>query len=137
TALKPDDPRAHLLLARAYVGINDVDKAWESISRAQQLGEGVVAEPDLASDLANYYMKKKNYEKAIGLLRPLAKRDVKGKKAELADLDAAYGDEMLAAGNLDKALACWEEVRELRTGSRFGEAEARLATIYEKFANKY
>ncbi len=136
TALRPGDPRSHLLLARAYVGINDVDKAWESISRAQQLGEGVASEPELASDLANYYMKKKNFERAIGLLRPLAKKDIKGKKSELADLDAAYGDELLAKGKLSEALNCWEEVRDLRAGSRFEEAEARLSTIYEKLATK-
>lgn len=135
-AATPNDPRVYLLLARAYVGINDVEKAWASISKAQQLGEGVVAEPDLASDLANYYMKKKDYDKAIDLLRPLAKGNIEGKKQELADLDAAYGDELLSKGELDKALRCWEEVRDLRAGSRFSEAEARLSTIYEKNATK-
>jgi|AGTN01.3.fsa_nt_gi Flp pilus assembly protein TadD, contains TPR repeats len=135
-AATPNDPRVYLLLARAYVGINDVEKAWASISKAQQLGEGVVAEPDLASDLANYYMKKKDYDKAIDLLRPLAKGNIEGKKQELADLDAAYGDELLSKGDLGKALRCWEEVRDLRAGSRFGEAEARLSTIYEKYATK-
>lgn len=135
-AATPNDPRVYLLLARAYVGINDVEKAWANISKAQQLGEGVVSEPALASDLANYYMKKKDYDKAIDLLRPLAKGNIQGKKQELADLDAAYGDELLSKGDLAKSLKCWEEVRDLRAGSRFGEAEARLSTIYEKIAIK-
>ncbi len=133
---KPDDPRVHLLLARAYVGISDVDKAWASISQAQQLGKGVVAEPDLASDLANYYMKRQQYDKAIDLLRPLAKENIGNKKSELADLDAAYGDSLLAKGDLEGALRVWEEVKTLQAGSRAGEAESRLTTIYEKLAIK-
>jgi len=132
----PDDPSVYLLLARAYVGISDVEKAWESISRAQQLGKGVVAEPDLASDLANYYMKRQQYAKAIDLLRPLAKENIGNKKSELADLDAAYGDTLLGKGDLEGALRCWEEVKNLQAGSRLGEAEARLTTIYEKLAMK-
>ncbi|MDZ4832423.1 MAG: hypothetical protein SGJ27_01350 [Candidatus Melainabacteria bacterium] len=135
-AKSPKDPRVFLLLARAYVGISDVDKAWESISHAQQLGKGVVAEPDLASDLANYYMKRQQYDKAIDLLRPLAKENIGDKKSELADLDAAYGDSLLGKGDLEGALRCWEEVKTLQTGSRLGEAEARLTTIYEKLATK-
>lgn len=134
--IKSDDPRVYLLLARAYVGIADVDKAWASISKAQQLGKGVVAEPDLASDLANYYMKRQQYDKAIDLLRPLAKANLAEKKGELADLDAAYGDTLLAKDKLEEALRCWEEVRDLKCGSRQGEAESRLSTIYEKLANK-
>ncbi len=136
SAKSPNDPRVFLLLARAYVGISDVDKAWESISHAQQLGKGVVAEPDLASDLANYYMKRQQYDKAIDLLRPLAKENIGEKKSELADLDAAYGDSLLGKGDLEGALRCWEEVKTLQTGSRLGEAEARLTTIYEKLATK-
>lgn len=132
----PDDPRVYLLLARAYVGISDVEKAWQAISHAQQLGKGVVAEPDLASDLANYYMKRQQYDKAIDLLRPLAKENIGNKKSELADLDAAYGDTLLAKGDLEGALRSWEEVKTLQAGSRLGEAEARLATIYEKLAFK-
>ncbi len=135
--LKPKDPRVFLLLARAYVGISDVDKAWQAISHAQQLGQGVVAEPDLASDLANYYMKRQQYAKAIELLRPLAQQNIGDKKAELADLDAAYGDTLLGKEDLEGALKCWEEVRDLKAGSRLDEAEARLATIYEKMANKF
>lgn len=132
----PNDPRVYLLLARAYVGISDVDKAWQAISHAQQLGKGVVAEPDLASDLANYYMKRQQYDKAIDLLRPLAKENIGDKKSELADLDAAYGDTLLGKGDLEGALRCWEEVKTLQTGSRLGEAEARLTTIYERLASK-
>ncbi|MBZ0186247.1 MAG: hypothetical protein K8F91_08375 [Candidatus Obscuribacterales bacterium] len=133
----PQDPRVYLLLARAYVGIDKVSEAWEAISKAQQLGEGVVSEPELASDLANYYRLRKKYDKAIDLLRPLAAKDIAGKKGELADLDGLWGDEALSTGDLDTALRCWEEVKELKAGSRMGETEARLATIYEKMANKF
>ncbi len=136
-ALRNKDPRVFLALARAYVGVDQVDKAWDSISQAQQLGSGVVEEPQLASDLANYYRQRGKYEKALDLLRPLAKNNVAGKKAELADLDALYGDEALRTGNVDLALRCWEEVRDLREGSRFGEAEARLATVYQKMATNF
>lgn len=132
--LRQNDPRVYLALARAYVGIDQVDKAWDAISHAQQLGSGVVADPKLASDLANYYRQRGKYEKALDLLRPLAKENVPGKKAELADLDALWGDEALRNGNLDLALRLWEEVRDLREGARFGESEARLATIYQKMA---
>ncbi|HEY9783781.1 MAG TPA: tetratricopeptide repeat protein, partial [Candidatus Obscuribacterales bacterium] len=135
--LRPKDPKVYLALARAYVGIDQVDKAWDSISQAQQLGAGVVEEPQLASDLANYYRREGKYEKALDLLRPLAKNNVPGKKAELADLDALWGDEALRNGNLALALRCWEEVRDLREGSRFSEADARLATIYQKMASNY
>lgn len=136
-ALRNKDPRVFLALARAYVGVDQVEKAWDAISQAQQLGAGVVEEPQLASDLANYYRQRGKYEKALDLLRPLAKNNVPGKKAELADLDALYGDEALRTGNIDLALRCWEEVRDLREGSRFGEAEARLATIYQKMASNF
>ncbi|MBS1956906.1 MAG: hypothetical protein JST89_22145 [Cyanobacteria bacterium SZAS-4] len=134
-AMRKKDGKVYLALARAYVGVDQVEKAWDCISQAQQLGLGVVAEPALASDLANYYRQRGKYERAIELLRPLAKAGIPGKKAELADLDALWGDEALRAGNVDQALKCWEEVRDLREGSRYGEADARLATIYQKSAN--
>ena len=136
-ALRSKDPRVFLALARAYVGVDQVDKAHDAISQAQQLGSGVVEEPQLASDLANYYRQRGKYDKALDLLRPLAKNNVPGKKAELADLDALYGDEALRTGKIDLALRCWEEVKELREGSRFGESEARLATIYQKMASNF
>ncbi|MBX9950569.1 MAG: tetratricopeptide repeat protein [Candidatus Obscuribacterales bacterium] len=136
-ALRNKDPRVFLALARAYVGVDQVEKAHDAISQAQQLGSGVVEEPQLASDLANYYRQRGKYEKALDLLRPLAKSNIPGKKAELADLDAMYGDEALRTGKLDLALRCWEEVRDLREGSRFSESEARLATIYQKMASNF
>ncbi len=136
-ALRSKDPRVFLALARAYVGVDQVQKAHDAISQAQQLGSGVVEEPQLASDLANYYRQRGKYEKALDLLRPLAKNNVPGKKAELADLDALYGDEALRTGKIDLALRCWEEVKDLREGSRFGESEARLATIYQKMASNF
>jgi len=134
-ALRPNDPKVYLALARAYVGIDQVDKAWDAISQAQQLGAGVVTEPALASDLANYYRQRGQFEKALDLLRPLAKAGVAGKRAELADLDAMWGDEALRNGQPELALRCWEEVRDLKDGSRYSEAEARLSTIYGKMAN--
>jgi tetratricopeptide (TPR) repeat protein len=136
-ALRNKDPRVFLALARAYIGVDQVSKAHDAISQAQQLGSGVVEEPQLASDLANYYRQRGKFDKALDLLRPLAKNNVPGKKAELADLDALYGDEALRTGKIDLALRCWEEVKELREGSRFSEAEARLATIYQKMASNY
>ncbi len=136
-ALRSKDPRVFLALARAYVGVDQVTKAHDAISQAQQLGSGVVEEPQLASDLANYYRQRGKFDKALDLLRPLANNNVPGKKAELADLDALYGDEALRTGNIDLALRCWEEVKELREGSRFGESEARLATIYQKMASNF
>lgn len=129
---KSDNPKLYLALARAYIGIDQLDKAWECIDHAQQLGLGVVAEPELASDLANYYRQRGQYEKAANLLRPLAKAHLAGKVAELSDLDALWGDESLRDGNVDIALKCWEEVQELKEGSRFVEADARLATIYQR-----
>jgi tetratricopeptide (TPR) repeat protein len=135
TALRPRDSKAFLALARAYVGVDQVDKAWECVSHAQQLGAGVVAEPALASDLANYYRQRGRYDKAIDLLRPLAKANIPGKRAELADLDALWGDEALRSGDVDLALRCWEEVHDLRDGSRFTEADSRLSTIYQKLAD--
>ncbi len=134
-SLRKKDGKVYLALARAYVGVDQVEKAWDCISQAQQLGMGVIAEPALASDLANFYRQRGKYERAVELLRPLAKGGITGKKAELADLDALWGDESLRAGKLDQALKCWEEVRDLREGSRYGEADARLATIYQKCAN--
>jgi len=135
SATDKKDPKVFLELARAYVGIDQIGKAWDCISHAQQLGAGVVAEPALASDLANYYRQHGKYDKALDLLRPLAKADIPGKKAELADLDALWGDEALRNGKLELALRCWEEVRDLREGSRYEESQPRLATIYEKLAN--
>jgi tetratricopeptide (TPR) repeat protein len=134
-ALRKKDPKVYLSLARAYVGVDQVEKAWDCINQAQQLGLGVVAEPALASDLANYYRQRGKYDRAVDLLRPLAQGGIAGKKAELADLDALWGDEALRQGKVDQALKCWEEVRDLREGSRYGEADARLATIYQKMAN--
>ena len=68
-------------------------------------------------------------------MRPLAKAGVPGKKAELADLLASFGDDCLQQGKLEPALKSWEEVKDLREGSRFSEAEARLSTIYQRLAN--
>lgn len=133
----PNNPRAYLLMARAYVGIDQVDEAWEAIGKAQKLGKGVATEPELASDLANYYRLRKQYEKSIDLIRPLADQNIPGKRGELADLNAMAGDEALNNGDLEKALRSWEEVQTLKEGSRFGEAEARLATIYEKLAKQF
>ncbi len=135
SALRPKDPKLILKLARAYVGIDQVDKAWDCVKRAHSLGADVITEPTLATDLANYYRRRGKYTKAIDLLRPLAQAGVPGKKGELADLDAAWGDDLLSEGKVDQALKCWEEVRDLREGSRFTEAEARLSTIYQKLAN--
>ncbi|HEY9793354.1 MAG TPA: tetratricopeptide repeat protein [Candidatus Obscuribacterales bacterium] len=133
---KPNDPKILLALARAYVGVDQVDKAWDLIVQAQQLGAGVVADPELASDLANYYRQKGQYQRAIELLRPLAANNVAGKKAELADLDASWGDQALQDGDVKQALTCWEEVRDLHDGGRFTEADSRLATIYQKIGDE-
>ena len=135
TAMKSDDPQAFLALARAYIGIDQVDKAWDCIVHAQQLGVGVVADPTLTSQLANYYRQKGMYEKAVDLLRPLANASVPGKKAELADMDAFRGDECIEKGDLEQAKRCWEEVRDIKEGSRYPEAEARLTTIYTRLAD--
>jgi tetratricopeptide (TPR) repeat protein len=135
SAIKPNDARIFLALARAYVGVDQVDKAWDAISQAQQLGAGVVSDPTLASELANYYRQHQQYERAIELLRPLATANIPGKRAELADLDALYGDEALSKGDYDKALKLWEEVRDLREGARYTEADSRLATIYQKLVD--
>ncbi len=131
-----DNPKIMLALARAYVGVDQVDKAWECISKANQMGKGVVEDPDLASQLANYYRVHSRYDKAVDLLRPLAQKNIPGKKAELADLDALWGDQELRDGHLEKALALWEEVKQLKDGSRFSEADARLSTIYQRLAEK-
>ncbi len=131
-ASKSNEPKLYLALARAYIGVDQLDKAWDCIDHAQQLGLGVVAEPELASDLANYYRQRGQYEKAANLLRPLAKAHLPGKVAELSDLDALWGDDCLRDGNVDGALKCWEEVQQLKEGSRFIEADARLATIYQR-----
>lgn len=135
-AVKPDDPRALLALARAYVGVDQVDKAWACIVKAQQLGAGVVSEPQLASDLANYYRQHGQFQRAVELLRPLATSNIAKKKSELADLDAAWGDQCLHEGNIKQALICWEEVKELHDGSRLDEADARLSTIYSKMGEE-
>jgi tetratricopeptide (TPR) repeat protein len=125
-----------LALARAYVGVDQVEKAWDCITQAQSMGAGIASDPSLASELANYYRQHNQYKRAIELLRPLAAQNVPRKKAELADLDAAYGDEAMRTGDLQQAMEAWEEVRELHEGSRTNEAESRLATIYQKFAEQ-
>lgn len=135
-ALRPKDANVYLTLARAYVGVDQVEKAWQCISQAQQMGTGILADPSLASDLANYYRQHSRFDRAVELLRPLAQSNVPGKKAELADLDALWGDEALRDNKLDTALKCWNEVAELHDGTRFQEADARLATIYQKLADK-
>lgn len=133
----PNNPRVLLSLARAYVGVDQVDKAWQLITQAQQQGVSVVSEPQLASELANYYRQREQFEKAIELLRPLAQAGVPGKRGELADLDALWGDIALRDNNLEKAQQCWEEVKQLSEGSRFAEADARLVTIDQRLADKY
>lgn len=134
--IKPDDPKAMLALARAYVGVEQVDKAWDLIVQAQQMGMGVVAEPELASDLANYYRQHGQFQRAVELLRPLAANNIAGKKAELADLDAAWGDQCIQDGDVKQAQRCWEEVRDMHEGSRFTEADSRLATVYQKIGEE-
>lgn len=133
-ARKPDDSKVLLALARAYVGVDQVEKAWQCITEAQQLGAGLAAEPELASGLANYYRQRNQYQRAVELLRPLAAADLPGKKAELSDLAALWGDESFRSGDFKTALRSWEEVKELGAGSRLEEADSRLATIYAKMA---
>ncbi len=135
SALKPNDPNVFLALARAYIGVDQLNEAWDCITHAQQLGVGVVADPALASELANYYKQHGQYDKAIDLLRPLATAAVPGKRAELADLDALRGDDCIEKGKLDDAKRAWEEVQQLNEGSRFSEAKSRLATIYLKLVD--
>jgi len=135
SALKPNDPKVFLALARAYIGVDQLDEAWDCITHAQQLGAGVVSDPALATELANYYKQHGQYEKAIDLLRPLANASVPGKRAELADLDALWGDDCLERGKVDAAKRAWEEVLQLNEGARALEAKARLATIYLKLVD--
>ncbi len=135
TALRSNDPNVYLALARAYIGVDQLTEAWDCITRAQQLGVGVIADPALASELANYYKQHGQLEKAIDLLRPLANAAVPGKKAELADLDAMRGDDCIEQGKLDEAKRLWEEVERLNEGVRSTEAKSRLATIYLKLVD--
>ncbi len=125
-----------MTLARAYVGVDQVDKAWDCISRAKQMGKGIAEDPDLATQLAKYYSMHNRFDKAVELLRPLAQANIPGKKAELSDLDAQWADEQLRDGKLTSALALWEEVKSLNEGSRRTEADNRLATIYQRLAGK-
>lgn len=131
---KPDDSKILLALARAYVGVDQVEKAWQCITEAQQLGAGLAAEPELASGLANYYRQRNQYQRAVELLRPLAAADLPGKKVELSDLAALWGDESFRNGDFKTALRCWEEVKELGAGTRLDEADSRLSTVYAKMA---
>jgi tetratricopeptide (TPR) repeat protein len=133
-ALHPD-ARTYLSLARAYVGVEQIEKAWQCVSQAQQLGQGVATEPALASELANYYRQHQQWSRAAELLRPLAQAGVPGKKAELADLDGLWGDECIRTNDLNQALKCWEEVRSIGEGTRTTEVDSRLATIYQRYAN--
>jgi len=134
---QPHDPRVFLALARAYVGVDQVDEAWKCISQAQQLGGGIASDPTLASELAKYYRRRGDFEKTAELLRPLAKANVPGQRAELSELDASWGDDLLRDGKVEQALRCWEEVKELQAGTRASEATARLTTIYQKLANSF
>lgn len=135
-AIKPNDPKILLSLARAYVGTDQVERAWSCVSEAQQSGAGVMSDPQLTSDLAKYYVQRNQYSRAAELLRPLAQENLPHKKTELADLDALWGDDSFNKGNTVQALKCWEEVKTLGEGSRFNEADTRLATIYQKMSNE-
>lgn len=134
--IKPQDPQILLTLARAYVGIDQVEKAWICITEAQQRGTGVMTDPQLSSDLANHYRQRNQYQRAADLLRPLAEQNLPKKRAELSDLLALWGDEAFRKGSNEIAVKCWEEVRTLKDGQRFSEAESRLASIYLKIANE-
>ena len=135
-ALKPTDPRILMSLARAYVGTDQVEKAWSCISEAQQSGPGVMTDPALTSDLAKYYVQRNQYNRAAELLRPLAQQNVPHKKTELSDLDALWGDACFAKGDTEQSQKCWEEIKSLGEGSRFNEVDTRLATIYQKMSNE-
>jgi tetratricopeptide (TPR) repeat protein len=134
-ARSPNDPKVCLALARAYIGVDQIDRAWAAISHAQQLGQGVIADPALTYQLANYYRQRSSYDRAAQLLRPLAAANMADARGQLSDLDAAWGDEQMNT-NIEQAMHCWEEVQSLNTGSRLSEAPARLATIYQQYADK-
>lgn len=135
-AIKPDDPKILLSLARAYVGTDQVERAWSCVTQAKETGSGVLSDPQLASDLAKYYIQRNQYSRASDLLRPLAEQNVPHKKTELADLDALWGDDCFNRGETPQALKCWEEIKQLGEGSRFSECDTRLATIYQKLSNE-
>ncbi|MBX9573364.1 MAG: tetratricopeptide repeat protein [Candidatus Obscuribacterales bacterium] len=134
-ALKPNDPTILMTLARAYVGTDQVERAWSCISQATQSGKGIASDPQLASDLAKFYVQRNQYARAADLLRPLAEANVPHKKTELADLNALWGDACFNRGDTAQALKCWEEIKSLGEGSRFNECDTRLATIYQKMSN--
>lgn len=134
---KRNDPKLLLTLARAYVGTDQLEKAWSCVSQAQQLGAGLMTDPQLSSDLANYYRQRNQYQRATELLRPLANENVANKKNELADLDALWGDEAFREGNIEQAMKCWEEVKTLQAGTRVAECDTRLSSIYQKMAGIY
>lgn len=134
-ALKPNDATILMTLARAYVGTDQVEKAWSCISQAQQSGHAVASDPQLSSDLAKFYLQRNQYSRAADLIRPLAQQNVGHKKTELADLLAVWGDSAFNSGDTEQALKCWEEIKTLGEGSRFNECDTRLATIYQKMAN--
>ncbi len=136
-AIKPNDAKILLSLARAYVGTDQVERAWSCISQAQQSGSGLMTDPQLTSDLAKYYVQRNQYARASELLRPLAQQNISNKKRELADLDALWGDECFNKGETEQALKCWEEIKTLGEGSRVNEVDTRLATIYQKMANEH
>ncbi len=133
----PKNADIYLALAQAYVGTDEVDQAWTYIEEARANGKSITSCPQLASQLANYYSKKNEFAKAIDILRPLVSETTPEKKAELADLDALWGDDCLDHNKLDQALTCWEEVRQLGTGTRLPEADQKLALIYQRLANNY
>ena len=134
-ALKPNDPAILMTLARAYVGTDQVERAWRCISQAQNSGKGIASDPQLASDLAKFYIQRNQYSRAADLLRPLAEANVPHKKTELADLNALWGDACFNRGDTEQSLKCWEEIKRLGEGSRFNECDTRLATIHQKMAN--
>src|SRR5262249_13795506 len=105
-ALNPKDGRIQLSLSRASIGIQQLDEAWEWVYQSEQLGLSLAGEPSLATQLSNYYRQRGDYDKAIDLMRPLAmaeanhKSGTEGKRAELADIEALFGDEALQQGKL-------------------------------------
>lgn len=132
SALKPSDGKVLLALARAYIGVDQVEKAWQCITMAQQNGISVASNPQLAQELSNYYRQRNQFDRAVELIRPLADQNLPGQKAALADLSAHWGDESFRQGDSIQALQCWEEVKELKEGSRFTEADTRLSSILQK-----
>jgi hypothetical protein len=111
---RPYDGPLQLSLARAYIGLDQDVRAWIAIEKAKKLGLQVTSDPQLAGELARRRIQRNEFNAAVEVLKPLAKKGDVKTKLLMADYLSAWGDFSFRNSDYQNAKKRWIQARDLR-----------------------